>query len=329
LLHIFPEAKTMSRTYPERKVLFCTRLREVLGAYKSCLVATIDFVGSNQLQKIRKELRGKAVVVMGKKTMMRQVIRTLMADKPELERLLPFVTGNVGLIWTNADVRSVRDIVVANKVPAAAKPGQIAPLDVIVPPGPTSMDPGQTSFFQALNIATKISRGAIEILNPVHLIHVGDRCDNSACTLLQRLGIKPFAYGMKVIKIYDEGFVYDAAMLDVTDDVILGAFREAVTKLAALSLRIGYPTAASVPHSINNAFRNLVALSIATDYTFDESKDIKALLSDPEAMARAARAAAAASAPAAAGGAAAKTQEAPKEEPKEEEAVDLGMSLFD
>ena len=37
------------------------------------------------------------------------------------------------------------------------------------------MGPEKTSFFQALQIPTKIARGTIEILNEVHLIKVGDK----------------------------------------------------------------------------------------------------------------------------------------------------------
>lgn len=47
---------------------------------------------------------------------------------------------------------------------APAKAGVIAPLDVTVPAQNTSLGPEKTSFFQALAIQTKISKGTIEIL---------------------------------------------------------------------------------------------------------------------------------------------------------------------
>ena len=40
----------------------------------------------------------------------------------------------------------------------------MAPVDVFVPAGNTGLGPEKTSFFQALSITTKISRGTIEIL---------------------------------------------------------------------------------------------------------------------------------------------------------------------
>lgn len=49
-------------------------------------------------------------------------------------------------------------------MPAAARAGAIAPCDVTVPAQNTGLGPEKTSFFQALGITTKISRGTIEIL---------------------------------------------------------------------------------------------------------------------------------------------------------------------
>lgn len=78
------------------------------------------------------------------------------------------------------------------KVGAAARVGTIAPNDVHVPAGVTGMDPSQTSFFQALGIATKINKGTIEIVSDVHLIKTGDKVGPSQATLLVKLGVKPF-----------------------------------------------------------------------------------------------------------------------------------------
>ena len=71
--------------------------------------------------------------------------------------------------------------------------------------------------------------------------------------------------------------------------------------MACVSLAIGYPTVASVPHSIANGFKNLLAIAAETEISFKEAETMKELLSDPEKLA-ALTAAAASAAPAAAGG---------------------------
>lgn len=113
-------------------------------------------------------------------------------------RILPYIRGNVGFVFTNGDLVEVRDKLLENKVRAPAKPGALAPLDVIIPAQNTGLGPEKTSFFQALAIATKISKGTIEIINDVHILKDGDRVGASEATLLNMLNISPFSYGLQV-----------------------------------------------------------------------------------------------------------------------------------
>jgi len=212
------------------------------------------------------------VLLMGKNTIARKAIREHQEANPALEALLPFVKGNIGFVFTNGDLNAVRKIVLENKVPASAKQGSIAPIDVFVPPGPTGLDPGQTAFFQALNISTKIARGSIEIINQVHLVKTGEKVTASHVALLSKLNINPFFYGIKVTHVYESGSVYGADVLDLTPDDLLAKFFGGVRKIAALSLAIGYPTAASLPHILGGAFRKLLYISSATGYEFKEAK---------------------------------------------------------
>jgi len=313
----------------DRKKVYWTRLVSLLEEYTKVLIVAADNVGSNHMQKIRQAMRGSAVLLMGKNTMIRKAIRDHLEKTPALEGLLPHVRGNIGLVFTNGDLADVRTKLTELKVQASAKAGSIAPIDVVVPAGNTNMEPTKTSFFQALSIPTKINRGTIEIINDIHLLTIGAKVSLSQAALLQMLGIKPFQYGLKVMTVYDNGAVYPAAVLDLTDDDILKKFFTGVNNVAAVSLQIGYPTVVSLPHSIMNGYKHLLAISIATDYTFPGSEKIKTLLSDPAAFAAAQAAAAAASAPS---GGAATTAAAPaagaakpKVEEKPEEEVDEDM----
>jgi large subunit ribosomal protein LP0 len=299
-----------------RKEGLKAKLDKYLSEYKNVLICTVDNVGSHQMQKVRISLRGKAVVLMGKNTICRKAIREHMVDNTALEALLPFVKGNIGFVFTNNDLNLIRKIVLENKVPASAKQGSIAPIDVVVPPGPTGLDPGQTAFFQALNIATKIARGSIEIVNQVLLIKAGEKVSSSHVALLGKLNINPFFYGIKVTHVYESGSVYEASVLDLTKDDLYAKFFAGVRKIAALSLAIGYPTVASIPHVLGGAFRKLLYIGAASGYEF---KEAKAFL---EAGAAAPVAASSAAAPAAAatkGGDKDTGKGKKKDEPKEEE----------
>ncbi|PPQ69686.1 hypothetical protein CVT26_001645 [Gymnopilus dilepis] len=305
------------------KELYFEKLKELLAKYPSIFVVNVDNVGSNQMHQIRVALRGKGVVLMGKNTMVRRALRTILAENPQFERLLPHVKGNVGFVFTDEDLKEVRDIIVANKVAAPARAGALAPKDVIVPASNTGMEPGKTSFFQALGIPTKIARGTIEIVSDVKVVTAGTRVGASEATLLNLLNISPFTYGMTVVQIYDHGNVFSPEVLDIDEQVLVDRFLSAIKTIAAISLAINYPTIVSVTHSLVNAYKNVLAVSLATEYTFEAAEKIKEYLANPEAFAAAAPAAAAEAAPAAA------AKEEEKEEEKEESDDDMGFGLFD
>merc|ERR1719192_2703382 len=157
-----------------------------------------------------------AEVLMGKNTMMCKAIRAHIPNNPNLEKILPHIKGNVGLVFSKEDPVAVRDKLLENKVAAPARAGAIAPVDVIVEAQNTGMGPEKTSFFQALNIPTKIAKGSIEIVSNVHLIHADTKVGASEATLLQMLGVKPFYYGLVVENIYDNGSVFAPEILDIT-----------------------------------------------------------------------------------------------------------------
>ncbi|KAK8738204.1 hypothetical protein OTU49_004101, partial [Cherax quadricarinatus] len=260
------------------KANYFTKITKLFDDYSRCFIVGADNVGSKQMQEIRMALRGCAVVLMGKNTMMRKAIRGHLENNPNLERLLPHIVNNVGFVFTNFDLVEVRDKLLANKKKAPARPGAIAPCAVTLPAQNTGLGPEKTSFFQALQIPTKISRGTIEIVNDVQLMKEGDKVGASEATLLNMLNVSPFTYGLIVEQVYDQGTVFSPKVLDITDEDLNKTFEEALKRVAALSLSIGYPTIVSVPHSIVNGMRRLLALAAVTDITFKEAETVKEFL---------------------------------------------------
>jgi len=314
----------------EKKAAYMEKLISVFEKHSRVLVVQCDNIGSAHMQKIRKQLRGRATILMCKNTMMRKAIRGNLTRNPLWAALLPAIIGNVGLVFTTGDLSDIRDVLTALRVPASAKVGIVAPQSVVVPKGQTSLEPTKTSFLQALNIASKINKGTIEILNDVNLIKAGDKVGPSEAQLLQMLDIRPFTYGLNVLSVYDNGASYGAEILDLRDSDLLARFGQGVANVAALSLGSGQASLAAFPHVVLNGYKKLLSIAVATDYTFKQAQKLKDLLSNPEALAAAAKAAAAASAPAAKTTAApAKKEEPKKEEPKKEESDgDMGFDLF-
>lgn len=308
----------------EKKAEYFSKLREYLEEYKSIFVVGVDNVSSQQMHQVRKALRGRGVVLMGKNTMVRRAIRDFVSDLPEYEKLLPFIKGNVGFVFTNESLKDIKEVIVSNKVAAPARAGAVAPEDIWVRAVNTGMEPGKTSFFQALGVPTKIARGTIEIVSDVKVVEAGNKVGPSEASLLNLLEISPFTFGLTVVQVYDQGQVFPSSILDITDEELVSHFVSAVSTVAAVSLAAGYPTLPSVGHSLINNYKNLLAVAIASSYIYPEIEELMDRIENPDKYASAAPAAAASGS---ADSGAAETAAA--EEDEESEDDDMGFGLFD
>ncbi len=310
------------------------KLWALTDEYKKALLVDVDNVSSQQLNKIRMKLRPLgAVMLMGKNTLMKSALNYKMSEPVdtqedfaerkeswkkcnELETMCKLLKGNTGVIFTNGDLSDVKKILDQESREAPAKVGAIAPIDVWIRAGSTGLDPKQTSFFQQLNIQTKILKTQIEIVADKKVITAGLKIEATQAALLDKLKIRPFSYKMHVKKVYDDGQEFGPEILDITSADILKRFQTSISNIASISLASGYVTKAAIPHIIINSFKNLAAVTFDSDYSFKQADKMK------DAAKNAVRAAPAGAASAAPAKAAPKVEE---EKPKEEEAdVDMG-----
>ena len=320
----------------EKKDAYFTHLTECLNKYQRAFIVHADFVGSKQISDIRIALRGKAELVFGKNTMVRRCIRDLTSDgsHPEWAAIVPVMKGNLGFMFTNGDLGELQTVVDEYVKPAAAKAGVIAPCECIVPKGATGLDPAQTSFFQALNIATKINKGSIEIINDCKVLFEGVKVGTSEAALLTKMGIKPFKYGLTVSFVWDGG-VFDPSVMRISEETLMGKFMAATGNVAAVCLATGFHTQASYPHVMMNAIMNATAVAAEAGYTeFDAAAKVADFIKDPAAYAAkcggggGGGGGGAAAAPAAAKGGKAAPAAAAAPEPEEEE-EESAFDLFD
>lgn len=176
------------------------------------------------------------------------------------------------------------------------------------------MEPGKTSFFQALNVPTKIARGTIEITTDLKLVTANSKVGQSEATLLNMLNISPFTYGMGISQVYDEGQTFPPEVLDIGEDQLLASLAKCITTIASISLAINFPTLPSVVHSVVNSYKKLLSVAIETDFSWPEIEALKDRIANPDAYASSAPAAAAAS-----GGDTKAAAEEKKDESEEEE----------
>lgn len=129
---------------------------------------------------------------------------------------------------------------------------------------------------------------------------------------------------MGIAQIYDNGQTFDSSVLDIEESQLLKAFSSAVTTIASVSLALNYPTLPSVMHSVVNSYKKVLAVAIETDFDWEEIKELKDRIANPDKYASSAPAAAASS-----GDAPAAKEEEKEEEKEESEDEDMGFGLFD
>jgi large subunit ribosomal protein LP0 len=320
-----------SKRAKKRRIV--NRLYENFTNYKQCLIVKLEHVTSNQVQQTRLALRQKKLgdMVCGKNTVVKKAIdirlnapkeedqdyefrKGLYTKIPQIEKILSLCKGKVGFIFSDAPVFDLKPLIESNKIAAPAKVGTISPIEVTIQAGPTGMDPSQISFFHTLNISTKIQKGQIEITKEFKVLEKGRKIGNSEAAILAKLNIKPFAFGMEILYVYDNGTILTPEVFNLDPEALVGKIRNAANNLAAISLALGLPNSLSIGHMLKNGFKNVAAIALETGLKIKQLENLG-------------------TAPAPSAGGAAKTETkaaaAPVEEKKEEEAdVGLGGGLF-
>lgn len=295
-----------------KKEKFFQRVYNIFDKYSRALLVQCDNISARQIHACRKELRDNdSLMLMGKNTLIKAALakRITQPEKgeddyeervktwtplPKMEPLMKLLKGNLGIIFTNHDLTDMKDIIDRHAREAPAKVGSIAQADVWIRAGPTGLDPKQTGFFQSLQIPTKIVKTQIEISGDKQIIFAGDRVGSNEAALLQKLLINPFSYSLKVAHVFDNGNVYGPGVLEITPASIAASYKRVLANVASVSLEIGIPTKASAPHSVMRAFKNLLAVTFVSDFTFEAAEKLKsAAKSGPVAAAATTGAAAA------------------------------------
>jgi large subunit ribosomal protein LP0 len=319
-----------SKRAKKRRIV--NRLYENLTNYRQCLIVKLENVTSNQVQQTRLHLRQKKLgdMVCGKNTVIKKAIdirlappkeddvdyefrKRLYTKNPQIEKLLAYCKGKVGFIFSDAPIYDLKPIIEANRIPAPAKVGTLAPAEVTIPAGPTGLDPSQISFFHTLNISTKIQKGQIEITKEFKVCDKGKKIGNSEAAILSKLNIKPFSFGMEIQYVYDDGAILGPEVFNLDPNALLDKVRGAAKQIAAISLAIGQPNALSIPHMVINGFKNIASIALEADIPLKALENLKSAAPAAGTTTTAAPA---------------KKEEAKPEVKEEEPDVGLGGGLF-
>lgn len=237
-------------------------LKKDLQAYPTVALASIQNLPARQYGRIKKKTRDKAKIAFARGTLM---VRAL-EQKPELKALGESLGSGSVLVFTELDAFSLYKLFKQNKSKTAAKPGAIAPTDLVIPAGETNLAPGPvlTELKQA-GIQAKIQGPKVVITTDAVVAKKGQPVSESAAKILSKLGIEPMEVGIMVQKVYDHGTWYEGAVLDIDEDAFKASLAQAHQEALNLCVVAGVYNEDSVPLVLQKAEREALAVQKAMD----------------------------------------------------------------
>lgn len=235
------------------------RLEELMKKYPVIGVANIQNFPAKQFQEVRKALRDKAVVRVAKLNLFKIALEKV----PELKVISDYVNGPTAFIFTDMDPFKLFKVLSENSSKTYAKPGQIAPEDIVVPAGDTGLPPGPAlGDLRSAGIEAKIEGPTIKVVKDSVVVRKGEVITPEVANALTKLDIKPFEVKLSLEAVYQNGIVFTADVLGIKTEDTIASMQTAYNNAFNLSFNIGYFTKDNVEIFIVNAFRNAKALGL-------------------------------------------------------------------
>lgn len=245
------------------------KTKEISDQLKSAkVVAVLDLhqLPNALLHQIRKELKGHGKIIIYKTSLLRRALRMA-----KLNSLLPVMNGEKALLISDMDPFKLYKKMNANPLKVYAKPGQIAPYDIVVPAGETQLPPGPIlTELKSAGIDARIQGGKVAIGKDSLVAKKGEVIKDVVAKALQKLDIKPFEIRVHVPLAYENGIVYSEELLNIDEKKLLSDLTTGYFNARAVSLEIGYVTKDTIEPLIQKAFRNARYIGIEKDIMLPE-----------------------------------------------------------
>lgn len=223
-----------------------------------------------QLQTMREQLRDTVVLRMTKRRLMKIIIDKVKDKKPGIDKLTEHLKGMPALLFTEENPFKLFKTIEKNKSSAPAKPGQVAPKDIVVKAGPTPFAPGPViGELGSLGIKSGVESGKIAIKEDKVVAKEGDVISGKLASILSRLGVQPMEIGLDVVAVYEGGTIYTKSVLRIDEkefmDKIMNSHRYAFN----LAFEIAYPTKDNIELMLQKAFRDSKGLALEQNILAD------------------------------------------------------------
>jgi large subunit ribosomal protein L10 len=259
-------------SYPKAKAQMYAQLQEVPKKYKTIAIIRMTKVRSTQILPLRKTLKGEVEFVSIKDKVARIALSKL--DIPGIKEIAADLTGQCMLMFTNMSPFKLNVLLSKNKIMMAARGGDIASVDIVVPAKNTGIAPGpMLTEFKEAGIPTKIDQGTIWIAKDSTPVEKGGVINEKLAALLGKLDIKPVEAGISLYTALEEGLKYSEQEMIIDVEAIRAQFGQAHQEAVSLSIEAAYITADNVSQILSKAAQSARSVSIESGFMTDETKE--------------------------------------------------------
>ncbi|MFN3804641.1 MAG: 50S ribosomal protein L10 [Pyrobaculum sp.] len=247
------------KQYPPEKRRAVDEAVKLLSQYDYIFVLDLHKLSARVLHEYRYRLRPYGVVKVVKPTLFRIALSKFGPPPEVLEK----ISGEIGLFFTNLNPAEVVKLVAKHSVQRAARPGDKAPFDIIVPAGPTNAAPGPIiSKFGKLKIPTRVQEGKIWIVKDTVVAKAGQEITPEIAEVLRVVGIRPTFEQLKLAGVIWKKTRYvDISELVIDVEKYRDLFTSAATYARNLAVSIIYPTPEVLQVALAAAHSRALALA--------------------------------------------------------------------
>lgn len=253
----------LTKKLPEWKMRGIADIANRIKKAKTVGLVDIKGLPAPQFHEIRSKLRNKMDIMVVKKTIIKFAIEKSKAEKKGIEELEKHLGEMPALIFADIGPFQVSKLFLDNVAPAFAKPGQIAPRDIVIQEGPTPFAAGpMISELSAVGLKVKVDAGKIVVQQPSTVAKIGEPIKANVADLLVKLGIQPMEVGLELDSAWENNFVFGADVLKFDIKKYLANLQSAANSAFNLSLGMVYPTKENITILISKAHRDARALGV-------------------------------------------------------------------
>lgn len=257
----------MARDWKENEV---EELEELIEENPVIGMINMHKLPAPQLQEIRKDLHGKAKIRMSRKTLMKLALKD--SDKEDIRKLKDHMQGESAFIVTSMNPFKLYNYLQKNKSSAPAKPGDIAPNDIVVTEGSTGIDPGPAiGKLQSVGLQTSIQEGKIYVDEDSVVVEEGEEVGREESEALKMLEMEPMEIGLNLKALWEDGVIFDKEKLQINEEEYLEGIKNSWKRSLSLSIAVGYLNEENISLLIRKSENEAKALALKSNFLTEDT----------------------------------------------------------